>query len=47
MEDKLVFPIQHDKRIPTYHGEAPTPCPWEPKLLSEQWVYTDGSNITG
>jgi hypothetical protein len=26
---------------------APTPYPWAPKFLLEQWVYTDRSDITG
>jgi ribonuclease HI len=26
---------------------APAPYPWAPKFLPEQWVYTDGSDITG
>jgi hypothetical protein len=26
---------------------APTPFPWEPIFLLEQWAYTDGSVITG
>ncbi len=28
-------------------GEAPAPYPWAPKFPLEQWVYTDGSDITG
>ena len=28
-------------------GAAPAPYPWAPKFLPEQWVYTDGSDITG
>ena len=28
-------------------GEPLAPYPWEPKFLPEQWVYTDGSDITG
>jgi hypothetical protein len=27
-------------------GLAPAPYSWEPKFLPEQWVYTDGSDIT-
>jgi hypothetical protein len=29
------------------NGVAPTPYPWAPKFLPEQWVCTDGSDITG
>jgi hypothetical protein len=46
LEDRLVLPIQHDRRTPLYNGEAPTPYPWEPKFLPEQWINTDGSDIT-
>ncbi len=47
MDDIPVFPIQHARRTSPFNGEAPTPYPWAPKLLPEQWVYTDGSDITG
>ena len=47
MEDIPVFPIQHAKRTTSLNGVAPTPYPWAPKFLPEQWVYTDGSDITG
>ncbi len=42
-----VFPIQHSRRSTSFHGVAPKPYPWAPKFLPEQWVYTDGSDITG
>ncbi len=42
-----VFPIQHARRISPFNGEAPAPYLWAPKFLPEQWVYTDGSDITG
>jgi len=48
MEDIHVFPtIQHAKRVSPFIGEAPAPYPWAPKFLPEQWIYTDGSDITG
>jgi len=47
MADMLVFPIQHSSRTPSFYGVGPTPYPWVPKFLPEQWVYTDGSDITG
>ena len=47
MEDIPVFPIQHAKKTNYFNGDAPTPYPWAPKFLPEQWVCTDGSSITG
>jgi len=47
MENIHVFSIQDAKRTSPFIGEAPAPYPWEPKFLPEQWVYTDGSDITG
>ena len=47
MEDTPVFPSQHTGRDSTSNGEALAPYPWAPKFLPEQWVYTNGSNITG
>ena len=47
LEDIPVFPIQHDKWSSPSNGEVPAPYPWELKFLPEQWVYTDGSAITG
>jgi hypothetical protein len=47
LEDRLVFPIRHDRRIPPYNDETPAPYPWESKFLPMQWIYTDGSDITG
>jgi len=45
--DIPVFPTQHDRGATPLRGETPSPYPWTPKLLPEQWVYTDGSDITG
>jgi hypothetical protein len=47
LEDIPVFPTQHARRTSSFIGEAPAPYPWEPRFLPEQWVYTDGSDITG
>ena len=47
LEDTSVFPYQHGGWVSPSNGEAPTPYPWAPKFLPEQWVYTDGSDITG
>jgi len=46
MEDISILPIQHDRRTSPFKGVAPAPCPWAPKFLPEQWVFTDGSDIT-
>ena len=46
LEDIQVFPIHHTRRTSPFIGEAPAPYPWAPKFLPEQWVYTDGSDIT-
>ena len=45
--DIPVFLTQHAKWATPLNGEAPAPYPWVPKFLREQWVYTDGSDITG
>ncbi len=47
LENTPVFPPQPEGRSSPSSGEAPTPYPWAPKFLPEQWVYTDGSDITG
>jgi len=46
-EDKSVLPPQPARMASPNTGEAPSPYPWEPMFLPEQWVYTDGSDITG
>ena len=47
MENIPIFPIQHAGWATPLYGEAPAPYPWALKFLPEQWVYTDGSDITG
>jgi hypothetical protein len=47
LEDKHVFPSQHAGWVSPSNGEAPAPYPWPPRFLPEQWVCTDGSDITG
>ena len=47
LEDAHVFTIQHTRRSSLFLSVAPSPFPWEPRLLPEQWVYTDGSVIAG
>jgi len=47
MEDIPVIHIQKDRRTSPFNGVAPSPYPWVPKFLPEQWVYTDGSDLTG
>jgi len=47
MEDIPIFPIHHARRTYPFNGVAPSPYPWAPKFLPEQWVYTDGSDISG
>jgi hypothetical protein len=47
MEDIPVLPNQHAPWTSHLIGGAPAPYPWAPKLIPEQWVYTDGSDITG
>jgi len=47
LQDIAVFPIQHSRWSSPFIGVAPAPYPWEPKFLPEQWVYTDGADITG
>ena len=42
----MIFFIRVFRASPST-GEAPAPYPWAPKFLPEQWVYTDGSGITG
>ena len=42
-----VFPIHQSRWTPSFHGVVPPPYPWASKFLSKQWVYTDGSDITG
>ena len=44
MED---IPIQHDMRTSPFSGVAPAPELWTPKFIPKQWVYTDGSDISG
>jgi len=46
LNDTPVFPIQQARRTSPFHGEAPVPYIWAPKFLPEQWVYTDGTDIT-
>ncbi len=46
LKDTHVFPPQHEGRASSRTDEAPAPYPWTPKFLPEQWVYTDGSDIT-
>ena len=46
LENIPVFPTQHARWVTPLSGEAPTPYPWALKFLPEQWVYTDGSDIT-
>jgi hypothetical protein len=31
----------------SYSTTPPNPIPWTPRFLPEEWVYTDGSDITG
>ena len=47
LKDTHVIPPQHEGRASSSTGEALAPYPWTPKFLPEQWVYTDGSDITG
>jgi hypothetical protein len=47
LEDIPVFPTKHARWASPFNGEAPSPYPWAPKFLPEQWVYTDSSDITG
>jgi len=47
VEDIPVFRIQHARWASPFNGEDLEPYPWAPKFLPEQWVYTDGSDITG
>ncbi len=47
MEYTPVLPPQNEGRASQSTGEAPAPYPWSPKFLPEQWVYTDGSDISG
>ena len=47
MEDIPVFLIHHARRTSPFNGVAPAPYPWAPTFLPEQWVFTDGSDITG
>ena len=47
LEDIPVFPIQHARKTSHFKGDAPAPYPWAPKFQPEDWVYTDGSDITG
>ncbi len=47
MEDIPVFPSQHVRGTAFLIGAAPTPNLWTLKFLPEQWVYTDGFDITG
>jgi len=47
LENTLLFPPQHEGSASSTTGEAPASYPWVPKFLPEQWVYTDGSDITG
>ena len=42
-----VFPIQHARMTISFNRVAPIPYTWAPNVLPEQWVYTDGSDITG
>jgi hypothetical protein len=47
LEDIPVFPTHYARWASPLNGEAPEPYPWAPKFLPGQWVYTDGSGITG
>ena len=47
MENILVLTIHHDRRTCPFNGVVPAPYQWAPKIIPKQWVYTDGSDITG
>ena len=47
LEDTSIFPSHHVGWTSPSNGEASAPYPWAKRFLPKQWVYTDGSNITG
>jgi hypothetical protein len=46
LADKPGFLVHHPRRTSFLHGLALASCPWTPKFLPEQRVYTDRSDIT-